>query len=161
MNHILIASLLSILPISELRGGIPYLVAQGYSLYLAYPLCVGLNFLVAPITYIFLNTLHKLFSRFDWYMRLFEKLVMRARHKIEQQVNKYGYWGILLFVAIPLPVTGAYTGTLGAWILGLSKRKTILAVAGGVIIAGIIVSLVMYFGIETLNIFIKHTGAGH
>ncbi|MBN2510760.1 MAG: small multi-drug export protein [Spirochaetales bacterium] len=159
MRDILIASLLTLLPISELRGGIPFLAAKGYSLVLAYPLCVGLNFLVAPLTYVFLTTVHKLFSHMKWYMKLFDAVVMKARHKVEGQVEKYGYWGILLFVAIPLPITGAYTGTLGAWILGLSKRKTMLAVAGGVVISGLIVSAVVALGIEALDIFIKHIGA--
>ena len=159
MRDYLIAALLTLLPISELRGGIPFLAANGHSLLIAYPLCVGLNFLVAPITYVFLNTIHRLFSHMNWYIKLFDAVVMRARHKVENQVERFGYWGILLFVAVPLPITGAYTGTLGAWILGLSKRKTMLAVAGGVIISGIIVSAVVALGIEALGIFIKHIGA--
>jgi len=64
-------------------------------------------------------------------------------------------FGIMLFVAIPLPITGAYTGTLGAWILGMSRRKTILAALGGVIISGIIVSIVATLGIQAFSFFIK------
>ena len=159
MNHLLMAVFWTLVPISELRGGIPYLAAHGYSLLIAYPLCVGVNALVAPITYLFLNTVHKFFSLFSWYTAIFDKIINRARHKIEKQVEKYGYWGILFFVAIPLPITGAYTGTLGAWILGLSKRKTILAAAGGVVISGIIVSLTVAFFSGVLDIFVKHVGA--
>jgi uncharacterized membrane protein len=62
----------------------------------------------------------------------------------------------MLFVAVPLPITGAWTGTLGAWILGLGRRKTITAVAGGVIISGIIVSVIVGFGVEALGFLIKH-----
>jgi len=61
----------------------------------------------------------------------------------------------MLFVAVPLPVTGAYTGTMGAWVLGLGKRKTMLAVSAGVAIAGIIVSLVAFFGVETFSFLTK------
>ena len=70
-------------------------------------------------------------------------------------VERYGYLGIMLFVAIPLPITGAWTGTLGAWILGMDRRKSILAVAAGVVIAGVIVSLVVGLGIGALSIFTK------
>jgi uncharacterized membrane protein len=70
-------------------------------------------------------------------------------------VEKYGYAGLALFVAIPLPITGAYTGTLGAWILGMNRRKTMLAVLGGVIIAGVIVATVFSLGIKALYFFLK------
>jgi uncharacterized membrane protein len=70
-------------------------------------------------------------------------------------VEKWGWLGIALFVAIPLPITGAWTGTLGAWVLGVSKRRTMAAVILGVFIAGAIVSAVVILGIEALNLFVK------
>ena len=79
----------------------------------------------------------------------------KNRHKIEHKINKYGYAGIALFVAIPLPVTGAYTGTLGAWLMGLDAKKTFLSVFIGVIISGIIVTAISYFGISAFSIFTK------
>jgi uncharacterized membrane protein len=90
-----------------------------------------------------------------WYRTVFERIIDRARRKIHTRVEKYGYWGVMLFVAIPLPITGAYTGTLGAWVLGLDPKKTFLAVLGGVVIAGIIVTLVSYLGIEAFSFFLK------
>jgi len=147
--------LLSLLPISELRGAIPYAMTQGIPFYIAWPLCVLLNALVAPIVYLFLVTFHKLFSKWGFYARLFEKIIENARHKLHDKVEKYGYLGVTLFVAIPLPITGAYTGTLGAWILGLSKRKTILSVLAGVIISGTIVTAIMLFGHGAFSLFVK------
>jgi len=146
---------LSILPISELRGAIPYAYFRGVPLPEAYIICVTANAFVSPLVYIFLSSVHKLFYRFRWYRTLFEKTVDRARKKIEKKVEKYEYIGVMLFVAIPLPITGAYTGTLGAWVLGLGKKRTVLAACAGVIISGLIVSLVLMFGIEVLSIFIK------
>jgi uncharacterized membrane protein len=61
----------------------------------------------------------------------------------------------MLFVAVPLPITGAYTGTMGAWILGMQKRKTIPAVIAGVLIAGIIVTIISYLGLETFSFLTK------
>jgi len=155
LQTILITTALTLLPISELRGAIPYAVLHDFHPLAAYFYCAALNALLGPLVYIFLDSLNKLFYRWGWYKRLFDKIVTRARNKISTQVSRYGYFGIMLFVGIPLPITGAYTGTLGAWILGLDRKKTCLAVAAGAFISGIIVSLIMYFGTEAASIFIK------
>lgn len=150
-----VTAVLALLPISELRGAIPYSLANGVSLPLTFVFCVGLNALVGPLVYLFLSTVHRLFAHMIGYRRLFDRIVLRARHKVEKKVQKYGYFGLVLFVAIPLPITGAYTGTLGAWILGMDRRKTFLAVCLGVLIAGVVVTTVTYLGIEALNVFVK------
>lgn len=151
-----ISGLLSLLPISELRGAIPFALTKGMPLAIAYVYCVFLNALVGPLVFIFLSTLHKLFCLMSWYRKVFDAIVIRARKKITDKVEKYGYWGVVLFVSIPLPITGAYTGTLGAWVLGLDPKKTFLSVLIGVCIAGVVVSLVTYFGLEAFSIFIKN-----
>lgn len=147
---------LALLPISELRGAIPFAVARGMPILEAFFIAVACNALVAPLAFIFLETFHKLFYRWKFYAGLFDRFVERSRHKVHAQVERYGYLGIMIFVAVPLPITGAWTGTLGAWILGLGRRKTIIAVAGGVIISGIIVSVIVGFGVEALGFLIKH-----
>jgi uncharacterized membrane protein len=143
------------MPISELRGAIPYALAKKADPLFAYIYCAGFNILVAPLFYFFIATFHRLFTKFSWYNIIFEKLVIKTRNKVKNNIEKYGYIGIMLFVAVPLPITGAYTGTMGAWVLGLGKRKTILAVSAGVMIAGIIVSLVAFSGIEAFSFFTK------
>ena len=148
----------SVLPISELRGAIPYAVGHGMNPVYAYFYCVFLNALVGPIVFIFLNTFHHLFSKMEWYRNVFDRFVEKTRKKVGDKINKYGYLGVTLFVAIPLPVTGAWTGTLGAWIFGLKKRKTIPAVILGVAISGLIMSLIVYLytqGYEFLSFLIK------
>ena len=72
-----------------------------------------------------------------------------------RKVEIFGFWGVAVFVGIPLPVTGAWTGTLGAWILGLSRKKTLLAILIGVAISGLIVSAVVLLGIEALDFLVK------
>ncbi len=111
--------------------------------------------LVGPIAWLFLSTLHRLLSRWKPYARLFERLVERARRKVHAAVERYGYWGLVVFVAIPLPFTGAWTGTLGAWVLGMKVRKSLLAVAFGVLIAGVVVTVVAFFGIKAFSFFLK------
>lgn len=147
---------LALLPISELRGAIPFAVARGMPVLEAYFIAVFFNALVAPLAFIFLETFHKLFYRWAFYASVFDRFVERSRHKVHAKVERYGYLGIMLFVAVPLPITGAWTGTLGAWILGLGRRKTMMVVAGGVLISGIIVSVIVGFGVEALGFLIKH-----
>lgn len=155
MNILLYAVVLSLLPISELRGGIPYAAANGISIAVAYIVCVLSNMLVIPIVFVFLETLHGSFYKLKPYRLLFDKWVTRTQRKAERNVEKYGYWGIMLFVAIPLPITGAYTGTLAAWLLRLDKRRAFWYLALGVVIAGIVVSTATLTGIGLLNIFTK------
>ncbi|MCK5153903.1 MAG: small multi-drug export protein [Spirochaetales bacterium] len=151
----IITAFLALLPISELRGAIPYGIANGLAPMFTWFYCVILNAAVGPLVYIFLSTFHKFLVKFSWYQNLFERFVEKTRHKVEGKVKKYGYLGITLFVAIPLPITGAYTGTLGSWILGLEPKKTFLSVLIGVIISGTIVLAITYFGIEALSFFTK------
>jgi uncharacterized membrane protein len=144
---------LSFLPISELRGAIPFALIHGIPLRIAYPFAVLVNALVAPVCYLFLATLHKLFLRMSWYQNCFERFVEGARKKLHNGVEKWGWFGVALFVALPLPMTGAWTGTLGAWVLGLSRKKTMIAVLAGVIISGAIVSGLMMLGSAGLQLF--------
>jgi len=154
-------AVLSFMPISELRGAIPFAIANNIPWYWAFPFAVVLNALVAPVCWIFLATVHKLFygtspeKGIHWYKNFFDRFVERARKKLSAGVEKWGWLGIAVFVAIPLPMTGAWTGTLGAWILGISKRRTMAAVVLGVIVAGIVVTAIVVFGIKAADIFIK------
>jgi uncharacterized membrane protein len=147
-------ALLAFLPISELRGAIPFAMANGIPWYWAYPFAAGLNALVAPVCWIFLSTLHKLFLKMPWYRRFFDRFIERARAKLHGGVEKWGWLGVAAFVALPLPMTGAWTGTLGAWVLGLSKRRTLPAVILGVTVAGALVTAVVVLGVKAAGIFV-------
>jgi uncharacterized membrane protein len=158
---LIFTAVLSFMPISELRGAIPFAVANGIPWHWAYLYAVTLNALVAPFCWLFLATVHKLLygtvpeEGFCWYKNFFDHFVEKARNKLSKEFEKWGWIGIALFVAIPLPITGAWTGTLGAWVLGVSKKRTMAAVIIGVIIAGVIVTAVVVLGIEVLNLFVK------
>lgn len=155
MNDLLYAIILSMLPIAELRGGIPYALANEINPWVAYFVCCGANILAFPIVYLFLGIFHDLFMKIKLYQTLFDKLVARTRKKVEKNLEKWGFWGLMVFVMIPLPVTGAYTGSFAAWIFGIKKRKAFLAVTCGILIAGIIVSAIFLSGAELFNFMIK------
>lgn len=117
------AIILSMLPIAELRGGIPYAISQGVDFKTAYLLCVGANLMAFPIVYFFLGVFHVQFMKIGFYENLFNKFVTRTRGKVEKQVEKYGFWGLMVFVMIPLPVTELILVLLQLGCLGLRSAK--------------------------------------
>ena len=154
-STLLVSLLLCLLPIAELRGGLPYALAGGVPPLAAYLLCVAANALVGPLVFLFLSSLHRLLDRWPAYHRFFVRLVDRSRSRIHSAVERYGYWGLMIFVAIPLPLTGAYTGALGAWVLGMRRWKSVLFITLGVALAGLIVSLVYLLGLRALYFLLK------
>jgi len=159
MSDYLYALILSILPISELRGGIPLALLKGYPIWASYIGCVLVNFLVGPMVFVFLNTIHRLLYRVSVYRIVFDWFERSVRKRTARLIDKYGFWGVTIFVAIPLPVTGAYTGSVAAWLFNLGWKRSMLAVMMGVIIAGIVVTLVMVLGIEWLKpLFVRQVG---
>ena len=159
MNSIILkAILISIIPIAELRGGIPYAITNDMNPVLAYFICVGANILAFPISFFFLEFLHPLFLKMVFYENLYENFVVKTRRKLDSKIEKYGFWGLMVFVMIPLPVTGVYTGSFAAWLMNIPKKKAFLSIALGVIISGIIVTIIMLSGIEALQFLIKKMG---
>jgi len=134
------------LPISEVRGGLPYALQTGISFPTAFIFSILANILIVPIFLIFLDTLHHQFYKIKPYRYFFNKWLNRARKKIEQKNGtKWELPTLFLFVAIPFPLTGAYTGALAAWLFKINRIKAILTIALGVFVAALIVSSI-YFG---------------
>ncbi|ADB57181.1 COG2426 family protein [Archaeoglobus profundus] len=129
--------IVSALPISELRGGIPLALYLGFDPLKAYIFSILGNLLPVPFLLIFLNLIERIALRTPL-SRFYTRIVERTRRK-KDLIEKYGYLGLSIFVAIPLPVTGAWTGCLLAFLLGLNRMKSFFYIALGVAIAGIIV----------------------
>lgn len=151
MNQLIIAIILSMLPISELRGGLPvavdYALKNNISIFPIFLLILSFNILVIFFIFFFLDHLHVLFMKNKIYQRIFGFFLNKTRKKVDKIEAKRGVLGFLaltIFVAVPLPATGAWTGCLIAWVLGLERKKTIIAISLGVLIAGIIVLIVSY-----------------
>lgn len=156
MNPLLIGILLSLAPVSELRGGIPFAITQGANVWAAFVFCVIANIIVAPLLFLFLDYLHGHLIKFNPYRKTFNAFLRRIRKRKEKVERTYESWGILAlacYVAIPLPITGVWTGTLIAWLLGLKRNRSLLAICLGVIIAGIIVTLITAITIGIINSF--------
>jgi uncharacterized membrane protein len=132
--------LATVLPISELRGGMWLgIVTFGLDPLLTFSIAVITNILIFfPIFF----ALRLFYDKVLYRIPLFDKYLDNLRKRGKPKVDKYGFWGLFLFVAIPLPLTGVYTGTILAWLLGMDWKKAFPAVAFGVLIAGGIVLLI-------------------
>jgi uncharacterized membrane protein len=96
-----------------------------------------------------------LLLRFQWLNGIYGKTVTRTQRRIQKSVDRYGEMGVALFIGIPLPGTGSYSGALGAYLLGLGYRRFIIANVIGVLMAGSIVTAVVLSGVEAFRVLIK------
>jgi len=139
-RKIALVLLATVSPISELRGGIPL----GILVYELDPLLIFCIAVIANVLIFFpvFFALRLFYDKVLFRIPLFDKYLDNLRKRGKPKVEKYGFWGLFLFVAIPLPITGAYTGTILAWLLGMDWKKAFPAVGLGVVVAGAIVLLI-------------------
>ena len=141
--------LVSMVPVVELRGGIPFGVARGLPVWAAYLAAIIGNILPVPFILVYIRRIFQwMRRRLPRLNRLVDKLEKKA-HLKGQKVTKYKYLGLALFVAIPLPGTGAWTGALAAAFLDMPLRKAIPSIFTGVLVAGIAISI-LTFGVASL-----------
>jgi len=136
MNDLLLVIVASASPISELRGGIPLGIGLGFEPAFTYAVAVTTNILVYFPARLVLTGLYSKVLR---HVPLFDRYLLRVRTTGKPRVDKYGLLGLALFVAVPLPITGAYTGTVLSWLLAMDWKRSFVGVAIGVMVAGCIV----------------------
>ncbi len=148
--RLLYAILLTILPGTELRFGLPiamlYAQNNGISLILIFLLIVLINILLIFFVFFFLDHLHERLMKLKFYEKFFKATIKRFQKKVdrfEKRHSALGFIALTLFVAVPLPGTGAWSGCLVSWLLGLDRKKSILSIALGVLIAGLLIFLGM------------------
>lgn len=145
----------SMIPVIELRGSIPLGAALGLPFWLNYLLSVIGNLLPVPIILLFVKAV------LNWMRRcrfgLFNKIsgwLFKKAEKNRPKIEKYGFWGLFIFVAIPLPGTGAWTGSLVAALFDFKLGKAMLSVTLGVLTAGIVFTLISYGVLGFLSILL-------
>jgi uncharacterized membrane protein len=138
--------LISISPLGEARAGIPYGVMNDIPVGWAFLVGWLANLLVFPLFFYGIRFSNKTLWKSKAYKKGAVYLSKRAKKKTKSSIDKYGLWGLMVFVMIPLPITGAYIGTLAAYILGMDFKKSFLAVTVGVTISSVIIASGMYFG---------------
>jgi uncharacterized membrane protein len=143
---LLATGLVSMVPVFELRGGIPVGIAVlKQNPVLVYIIAVIFNLIPVIPVLLLLNPIKRVLENVPVFRGFFNFLTKKAE-KNKKIVEKYEELGLMLFVAIPLPVTGAWTGSLIAVVMGLKVMKSFLFISLGVIIAGIIVTLLTILG---------------
>ena len=147
----LFTMLVSMLPVVELRAGLPFGVALGLPYYLAFPAAVAGNLLPAPFIIVYIRRVFELMRKyFPRLNGLVDRLEKKA-HLKGKRVQKYQYLGLWLFVAIPLPGTGAWTGSMAAAFLGMRLSKAMPALALGVFTAGCVMLGLTHVGINLFS----------
>ena len=150
----IITFLISMVPIVELRGAIPIGVGFGIKWYYVVLMCMFGNMIPVPFIYFFARKILEwgadkpvIGKFFSWCL----KKGHSGGEKLQQKAGKGMFWALLLFVGIPLPGTGAWTGTLAASILELNFKKSIIAVTLGVVLAATIMTIGSLLGISAIS----------
>lgn len=151
MLKYILTFLISMVPIVELRGGIPFGVSMGIKWYYAVPICMIGNMLPVPFIFFFARKILEWGADKKFIGKFFSWCLKKGHsggEKLKAKAGKGMFWALLLFVGIPLPGTGAWTGTLAASLLDLDFKKSILAVTLGVALAATIMTIASLLGVE-------------
>jgi len=140
--------LISMLPVFELRGGIPFGIANGLPLWQTWIVAIIGNFIPVPFILLFLGSVEKFLRRWKKFDRIIDKVFEYTRKKTEKSIGKWETFALILFVAIPLPVTGAWTGSLASYLFGLNLKKSMACIFVGILIASVIVILATLAGLS-------------
>ncbi len=139
----LIVFIISLMPILELRGGLIAAALLGLKIVPAFIICLIGNLLPLPFILWFITPIFNYLKKTKHLNKLVTKLENKALSK-KEKIEKAEFWGLLLFVGIPLPGTGGWTGCLIASLINMDKKKAMLAATCGVLLAGLIVSSVSF-----------------
>lgn len=146
LSHILAVLAIAASPISELRGAIPVaIIGFHFPWYYAFLLAIIGNLLPVPFILLFFDALSRLLSKISLFERILDWLFERTRQR-GKIIERYERIGLMIFVAVPLPLTGAWTGSLAAVLLGLKFKHALLSIFAGIVIAGIIVTCATLLG---------------
>lgn len=165
LRQILILTLITFIPGLELRASIPVGILGGgwigetqLSPAVVVIVCLIANTLLGWAVFLLMGPVIRLFERFRWFQRWVDPLLQRAHRKLGPYVEKYGGIGVAVFIGVPLPGSGVYTGAVGAYLLGVSKRSFAWANVLGVLIAGAAVTAVTLLAsnVPWLQWIIKH-----
>ncbi len=139
VEDIIIAMLWSISPFGEAKVGIPYGLLSGLNIYLVFAVCFGANVLVFPLMMFFLEKLNTYLLRWTFYKKAAIYVARKAKVGSGDKIEKYGFWGLIFFVMIPLPGTGVYAGSIATYLFKIKKRKAFVANTLGIFLSSVIV----------------------
>ncbi len=136
---IIIAFLWSLSPIGEAKAGIPYGLLKGLNIYLVFGVCFLANVLVFPMMMFFLEKINRYFFKWGLYKKSAIFVARRAKTGSGDKIQKYGFWGLMLFVMIPLPGTGVYAGSIATYLFKIERNKAFWANTIGIFFSSLII----------------------
>ena len=155
LQHCLIVFLVSMVPLIELRGAIPYGVMFGLPLWLTFLIAIVGNMLPVPIIFFFARRVLEWGADKPVIGKIFTFFLEKGHkggEKLQAKAGRGLYWALMLFVGIPLPGTGAWTGTLAASLLDMDFKKSVAACMGGVLLAGVIMGVLSLLGVSAFGV---------
>lgn len=156
MWQILQIILWTLVPTFELRASIPYgIIYLNMNWLLVFVIAVIANIILGIIVFVLMEWIIKIITKIPFINSLWSKYVEKTQAKIKSGVEKYGEWAIAIFIGIPLPGSGVYTGALAAFLIGLDEKKFFVANIIGVLIAAVIVTIISVTIDGTSGLFIK------
>ena len=147
INDIVVLILVTFLPFLELRASIPvgyFTMGDQLSWPVVVLVCFITNIILGWVIFLVLGPAFTFIRRWHWFDEKIWPVIERTRHKIHPYVEKYGELGVAVFIGIPLPGSGVYSGALGAYVLGVDRKKFIVANVIGVLIATVAVTALCF-----------------
>ena len=137
------AIVFSMVPILEVRAAIPFAVAFGLNIWVAFLLAVLANIILIPLVFLFLDYVHGSLMKINIYSRVFNLYLLRVRRKAGHKVKgAWPYFALFSFVGLPLPGTGVWTAVLVSWFFKMDRKKSFIALMLGSICVSLIVVLI-------------------
>ncbi|MCF7740797.1 MAG: small multi-drug export protein [Candidatus Marinimicrobia bacterium] len=146
----------TLVPALELRASIPFGIFYTDLPWLSvFITAIISNIILGFVVFYLMKIIIQVITKIKFVNSLWQKYVERTRKKIHEGVEKYGEWAVAVFIGIPLPGSGVYTGALAAFLIGLDPKKFWVANVVGVLIAGVVVTIVSLTGSGLAEIFLK------
>ena len=156
LRSLLTLVLITFMPAFELRASIPYgFYDTAISAPATVAVCLIANIALAPLVWLFLDRGIHIFLRVEWIAGIYQRVVGQARDRLHPYVERWGTRGLALFIGVPLPGSGVYSGALGAYLLGFGFRQYMIASVFGVLIAGSVVTAAVVRGTSAWSFLIK------
>ena len=151
LKHYIYTALWSLSPLGEAKVGIPFGLIKGLNPFLVLVLAIAANILVFPMMMFFLKSLNGWLMKWAvWYKKSALWIAKRAKKGSKENLEKYGYVGLAVFVMVPMLGTGVYAGTIAAYIFKMDTKKAFVANAIGITISSLIVWGVTYLGVDLI-----------
>ncbi|QLE00254.1 small multi-drug export protein [Galbibacter sp. BG1] len=151
ITDIFVAMLWSISPFGEAKVGIPYAIFNEVNMYLAFAACFVANVFVFPVMMFFLDSLNAHLLKWKFYKKSAIKVARRVKTGAGSGISRFGFWGVLFFVMLPIPGTGVYAGSIAAYLFRMPYQQAFLANTIGIFISCVMVmimTMATYHGVK-------------